>query len=321
MKDDKKSFNFSAVVVISLVLAIGSLLLLATVSDGNGRQVAGMPDPSKVREAEVAEERMSELEEDIKRRLPNLDGKWSIYVMDLTHENDFCINSEPMYAASLIKLFVMESCYAHMDALMDNARAYYGEADGAGQVSMLMENMITLSDNESYNELVRLHSPNHSFVEGCHVVNDYIHETGYKDTNIYHTLHPSASVSETAAPDINMGNTTSARDCGRLLERIYFGKCVSEKASETMENLLFKQGHLDKIPAGTSHASKVGNKTGETDTDQHDVAIIYSEDMDYILCIMTEDLRCTSEDAMFNVEGMSRVVDKALNGEAEPWQG
>ena len=70
---------------------------------------------------------------------------------------------------------------------------------------------------------------------------------------------------------------TSVRDCGRLLEQIYRGECVSEEASAAMLDLLLNQQVTWKIPEGLDSSVVVANKTGETDTSQHDMAIVYGE--------------------------------------------
>ena len=107
-------------------------------------------------------------------------------------------------------------------------------------------------------------------------------------------------------------NMTSAKDCGLLLERIYKGECVSEEASKAMLNLLLNQEVKWKIPTGLPVGIESGNKTGETDEDQHDIAIVYGEKTNYILCVMSE--KCPNENtAINNIRDISRVVYNYLN--------
>ena len=58
-----------------------------------------------------------------------------------------------------------------------------------------------------------------------------------------------------------------------------------------MLNLLLNQQVTTKIPSGISVSVEIANKTGETDTDQHDIAIVYGEKTTYILCVMSEDCK------------------------------
>lgn len=105
---------------------------------------------------------------------------------------------------------------------------------------------------------------------------------------------------------------TSAEDCGSLLEKIYKGECVSREASEFMLDLLKKQEVIWKIPEGLPEGIRSANKTGETDDQQHDIAIVYGEQTDYIICIMSEKI--SSEDtAVQNIRDISRIVYQYLN--------
>lgn len=88
-----------------------------------------------------------------------------------------------------------------------------------------------------------------------------------------------------AKPDAK--NTTSAKDCGRLLERIYRGEFISHLASRQMEELLLNQQVTYKIPSTIPSESRVANKTGETSDCENDAAIVYTPKGDYILCIMS----------------------------------
>ncbi len=133
--------------------------------------------------------------------------------------------------------------------------------------------MITISDNESFNELVRLQTDTLDFKKGAEAINGYLAEQGYQDTTVQHTLLPSTSASK----GLGGRNMTSVRDCGRLLEQIYRGECVSEEASAAMLDLLLNQQVTWKIPEGLDSSVVVANKTGETDTSQHDMAIVYGE--------------------------------------------
>ncbi|MCD8153276.1 MAG: class A beta-lactamase-related serine hydrolase [Clostridiales bacterium] len=239
---------------------------------------------------EVEDTGMLGLETWLDENVPDFDGEWSVYVKDLNTSQTIVLNDTQMYAASLIKLFVMERTYAEMGEVLANEadRLNVSESSSLAQQELdsLLWDMITVSDNESYNELVRLQTSDYDFISGAEVMNEYLSGEGYNNTLVQHTLHPSSSESEGIADN----NFTTAKNCGLLLERIYNGECVSEEASQEMLELLLNQETTTKIPYGiTASDAVIANKTGETDSDQHDVAIVYGEKTDYILCIMTED--------------------------------
>lgn len=242
------------------------------------------------------------------------EGEWSIYVKDLGKGKDMeiLINDRPLCSASLIKLFVMEATY-HNGQDVKSSLGLRLKADTesdpvAGRLGTLLTNMITVSDNESFNELVRLQTEDYHFALGARRINRYLRTQGYEDTAVLHTLAPSPST----PVGIGENNQTSAKDCGRLLERIYRGRCVSREASEAMEELLLAQRVTTKIPQPLGGEVKVANKTGETDTDQHDVAIVYGEKTDYILCVLSENCP-KKETAIENIRNISRVVYEYLN--------
>ena len=68
--------------------------------------------------------------------------------------------------------------------------------------------------------------------------------------------------------------------------------------------------HLEN-PQGLPDGIKSANKTGETDQDQHDIAIVYGEKTTYILCIMSEG--CPEETAVTNIQKISKIVYNYLN--------
>lgn len=103
---------------------------------------------------------MKGLKTRITELLDSYEGTWSVYVKDLKADKKFELNSQLLYSASLIKVFVMAQTYANMDAVLQNEAAKLKKdvSDPAvsAKVNDLLWNMITVSDNESFNELVRL---------------------------------------------------------------------------------------------------------------------------------------------------------------------
>ena len=255
---------------------------------------------------------MDTLEPQLEYMLSSYDGEWSVYVKNLDTDEVISINNKPMYSASLIKAFVMAKTYADMDLVLENqAEKMKAEPDSPAvqeKVYDLLWNMITVSDNESCNELGRLQDEKSDFLKGAESVNEYLEKEGYDDTSYQSTLHPSRS------PVLSLGehNTTTAEDCGLLLERIYKGECVSAAASEDMLELLLNQKNTTKIPSGIAADVTVANKTGETDTDQHDMAIVYGPKTTYILCVMSEGFK-NADQAVENIRKISGVVYNYLN--------
>mgnify|MGYP000609300149 CR=1 FL=1 len=172
-------------------------------------------------------------------------------------------------------------------------------------MNTLLWNMITVSDNESCNELGRLQSDTYDFIDGAKQVNKYLKKRDIRRPVIRahcirqhrNSLHLVGIIRQ------------QVTDCGKLLERIYRGECVSKEASEEMLDLLKNQQNTSKIPEGLGVDVPTANKTGETDEDQHDIAIVYGTKTTYILCVMSEN----ASNAIANIRNISRVVYNYLN--------
>ncbi len=110
------------------------------------------------------------LEQKLQSSLNRYDGDWSLYIKDLAKDRSISLNSHEMQAASLIKLYIMGAVY--QQAEKGNLTLY------ENQISEDLEQMITISDNESANELVRALEPEIEFSDCLEKVNSYITAAG-----------------------------------------------------------------------------------------------------------------------------------------------
>ena len=242
----------------------------------------------------------------------SLEGDWSVYVKDLESGEKFSINDHSMSSASLIKAFTMAASYGNMEDIRINEGTLL-KADPksdavSNQLYRVMENMVTYSDNEAFNEMVRLQTASNRFTAGARAINRYLRQQGYNETVVLHTLAPSSSAPE----GLGGSNMTSVEDCGTLLEKIYRRECVSRENSDEMLSLLLNQDTRSKIPGGLKESVQVANKTGENDKSQHDIAIVYGDRTDYILCVMSENAG-KEEDVVSTIQMISALVYYSLN--------
>ena len=255
---------------------------------------------------------METLKPQLRKMLLEYDGTWGLYVKNLDTGEHWTFNYQSLYSASLIKAFVMAETYLNMDAVLEHEAAKMNTSPDNTSVQEkvynLLWNMITISDNESFNELVRLQSKTSDFKEGAEIINEHLEEENYTETSVQHTLHPANS----AQQGIGGRNLTSVEDCGKLLESIYNGECVSTEASKAMLELLLNQKNLVKIAAGLPEGVTYAGKTGDTDQSQHDIAIISGPKTTYILCVMSDT--CPDEgDAIDHIRDISKIVYSYLN--------
>lgn len=113
-----------------------------------------------------------------------------------------------------------------------------GTLEETETIDRLLHEMITVSDNEAANELVRCLSEKHDHKDGLSFLNNFAKRQGFSDTRQVNGLEDSSLRHNPS--DINR---TSARDCGELLSRIYDGTLVSHMASRKMEDLLLAPGN------------------------------------------------------------------------------
>lgn len=234
-----------------------------------------------------------ELKTELTRRVNSYSSKWSVYLKDLTTGNVISINERAQESASLIKLYVM-------GAVMQEIQN--GNLEMNDTIKHLLDEMITVSDNSATNELVRYLNKDHDHKKGMKKVNAFIKAQGFEYTHEYNGLEDTS-----LWYDASSKNTTSAKDCGRLLERIYRGEFVSHLASRQMEELLLNQQVTYKIPSTIPSESRVANKTGETSDCENDAAIVYTPKGDYILCIMSCEVSSKSS-AVDSLQEMSRLI-------------
>ncbi len=221
-------------------------------------------------------------------------GRWSLCWMALPGGSPVYVatDGEAMVSASLIKLFIMGAVYEQLEsgAL---------ERDTAAP---LLKAMITVSDNPSANELIRLLGGGDE-EKGMSAVNDWCARQGYAETSLNRLM----------LVENGLQNTTTAADCAAMLAAIYRGDCVSRAASEEMLGLLLGQTRNDRLPAGLPEGTPIAHKTGELlGLCWADVGIVYSPGGDYILCVIS-DGALTEAEAREAMAALSRQIYEILN--------
>lgn len=239
--------------------------------------------------------KIATLKKQLQNTIKGYGGTWSVYVKALKTGASLSINDKAMHPASTIKAFVMAAVF---DRIKSKKLTYNSS------IRSLLNSMITVSDNESYNQLIKRIGGG-SFYTGFKRINSFLKKNGYSHTGCHGTLHPASSGRASDG-----GRTLScAKDCGLLLEDIYQGTCVSKKYSKMMLNLLLKQTRRSKIPSGVPSGRKVANKTGENSTQQHDIAIVYGKKTTYIICVYSSN----APSAIWRIRTISKKVYNFLN--------
>lgn len=218
-------------------------------------------------------------------------GKFSVGYKSLSNGDEFVINPESMYAASVIKIFIMASVYHQVnnnEITLDEKLVLKNEdkVGGTGSLSgreggteftirQLIEVMITESDNTSTNMLIdKL---------GFDKINAFIVDQGCKGTILQRKMMDQERI------DKRIENLTSAKDLILILERLYNGECVSPEYDEEMLGIMKKQKNRSRIPALLPQDTVVANKTGDLSRVVNDAGIVYTDKGDFIISVLSRD--------------------------------
>lgn len=234
----------------------------------------------------------------VENRIGDYDGDWSVYVKNLKTDESFVVNDRPMKSASVMKLFILGTVYK---AIED------GELERTDELVSLMNNMITASDNEASNRLLYLLGDS-SYADGIAQVDAFIQKYGFSSMTVeYNGFNDSDTIL-----DAGHSNQVSAKDCGKLLEDIYRRAWLSRAEANEIERMMLDQQTRYKIPAGLPDGVSCGNKTGEMETTENDAAVVYAEDCDYILVVLSSDWS-NKDQAISRIASMSEMVYEFLN--------
>jgi len=266
-----------------------TLLLSAAIAESTGP--AGLP-LSISAEAAVSQtakpdsrsaSEMKALKKKLNSMLSAYGGSWSVYVKRLDTGDTICVNaSRRQRAASLIKLYIAGAYEKNISSGAVSA-AYLNK----------MDVMLSRSDNYAANLLISK--------LGYSRINRFIGKNGFAKTVCRRKMLQLSK----------RDNYTSARDCGKLLEKIYDGSYVNRKASKRMLRDLKNQTRRWKIPAGVPQGITVANKTGELANVENDAAIVWGKDCTYILVVMSQNV--TPSKARKHIVSISQKVYSALN--------
>ena len=81
---------------------------------------------------------------------------------------------------------------------------------------------------------------------------------------------------------------TTPHDIALFFEKLYKGELVNEESTKKMLNLLKKQQLNDGLPKYLPQDVEVAHKTGDIGWFKHDAGIIFSDEGDYIIVVMSQ---------------------------------
>ena len=236
-------------------------------------------------------EGLYDLKAEIESYIKTQNGSWGVFIQDLSDYEYLLINEDRYSAASLVKIYTMATTYSEIEK---------GNLEKNSDISHRLNIMITESSNDACNYLT-IKNGGGNEATGFDRENEVSLALGCENTERGSYL---VELSGRKGP-YRHHNYTSPRDCGRVLKAIYEGELISEEASSEMLELLLNQTRRWKIPAGVPAGTKVANKTGETDTANSDVAIVFSPGGDYIICVLGNGNVANGVDTIRKISGMA----------------
>jgi beta-lactamase class A len=178
----------------------------------------------------------------------------------------------------------------------DSDTTLYARIGERESIRQLTELMITVSSNLATNMLIEH--------VGAERVTATMRELGADSIQVLR------GVEDIKAYRAGLSNTTTARDLGVIFGAIADGFAASPESCSEMIEILVRQEHNQKIPAGLPPDTWVAHKTGWIpDYVSHDAGIVYPDLMhDYVLVVLTKGGEGHDEYAAELIADISRMI-------------
>ncbi len=245
---------------------------------------------------------LARLQSNIENLTHSVNAKWAIYVKCLETGEEIAMNAdEPMETMSVIKIPLMTEAFRQIEAgkfsltdrieLTDAAKrpgtGVIRSLDAGANLTIkdLLTLMIIVSDNTATDYI-------YGKVGGAEPVNRLMQDWGLKTIRAsgpaevwFKALNAAGDRLKFHESGEHPFGLTSARDMGKLLEKIKRGDAVSKKSSEMMMQMLRGQVYATRMPKYVT-GYRVAHKTGDfLPYVGNDVGVLESRDRNIIVCI------------------------------------
>lgn len=225
----------------------------------------------------------------IQEILQKLPGSISFYYKNLVTGQEIAYREdEKMYAASVIKLYIMaDAFYRIKQGQLDPDQIYVMKKEdyvpSCGAVAYMHEGlevtvmdlitlMIIFSDNTATNILIDL--------LGMDQINEEIKQMEIEQVWLRRKMYDIEKSRQ------GIQNQITAKQTGILLQRMYEGTLVDEESSRKMLSIMKNQQLNGKIPFylnALDPEPEIAHKTGEDSGITHDVGIVYAK-QPFVVC-------------------------------------
>jgi len=255
------------------------------------------------------------LENMIKEFLNDINANVSVVIKNLNNDELIQINPNNVFpSASTIKLVIMSELLRQVKEnklSLDQTIVLTDKMKTAGDgilkelntghectLQEILVLMIIISDNMATNILID--------IVGVDNVNIMAQELGLRRTRLQRKMMDSV------AAKCGRDNYTSAYDMLHILELIYKGKNIDKYYSSIMLDILKKQQVSGRLNLYLPKDIVIAHKTGGLDKLEHDVGIIYLPNCEYIICVLTNQLK-SNKDGREIIGKISKMVYQFFN--------
>lgn len=218
-------------------------------------------------------------------------GDAGVVIKDLQTGFKFTYQDSKVFpSASLVKVAMMAACLQaakdqHLglqeqitlqrsDQVSGSGKLWTEKPGSQYRVAQLIEYMIAESDNTATNIMInRL---------GIDYYNNYFQNLGLRGTSLARKMMDFRSRRQ------GLENYTSPADMAWVLEQFYELKLIDAHSSELGLEFLKKQKLRDRIPFRLPSSVVVAHKTGLENFVCHDGGIVYTDQGNYLICVMTK---------------------------------
>lgn len=234
----------------------------------------------------VVEQEKKVLSDVIQKVLEGATGTYGVVVKNLKNGDSFFLNEHKVYEpGSLYKVWIMAEAFREIqngklkedETLSQDIAVLNQKFEIDPELAELKEGTISLSVRDALNQMITI-SHNYAallLTERIKLINvDYfLKENGFNESIV----------------GINGGSPqTTPYDISLFFEKLYKGELANKEYTDKMLSLLTEQTFNNKIPKYLPKNTVVAHKTGEIDYLSHDAGIVFGENGDYIIVVLSE---------------------------------
>lgn len=296
----KKIFFIIVLIAFSVMAIYGSRSIYNSFKSlGAGQAAEGKRATSAIKKEDTAKKRAgwALLKKSIERELKGFDGTAGVVIKDLDVDWEIVSNENTLIpSASMVKIPIMMAYfYASNEGSIDLKSKISLTDKAKSQGSGLLKNaragkqfsieeliylMITQSDNTAANMLIdRL---------GFDALSGYFLRLGLKQTNL------SREMMDFKLRRKGVENYTTAREMAYLLEKMYRGRFLNADISKKCMQILAGQKVNDRIPKKLPGGMVVAHKTGLEYGLCHDAGVVYTDNGNFLICVLTKHKQKTA---------------------------